>query len=105
MLGPPKDCIHSCDHLHHAERFCQEIIRACIQTDDFIELCSLGSCHDHRDLLRCRIRFQFAEDLHTILTRQHDIQHDQFRNLSVSAGFLQSREQLAAVVTAARLKP
>ena len=79
--GAAQKRLHARDHLHHAERLGDIIVRAAVKPLHLVDLRRFGRHQNHRDLLRVRAGAQAFEDGKTVLVGQHDIQQNQLRQL------------------------
>ena len=76
-------------HFHHGEGLCQVIIRAQIQTHDFVILSAPGGGHDDGDLFGGGRGAERLQDLNAVHVGQHHVQCDEL-GLFVSQSFKQA---------------
>ena len=77
--GTAQKRLYPRDHLHHAERFGDIVVRAAVKPFHLIDFGGFRRHQNDGNLLRVRARAQPLEDGKSVLIRQHDIQQNQFR--------------------------
>src|SRR5207245_10719779 len=73
---PPQYHFYSSRKFPRAERLGDVIVRAHLETDQLVDLISAGRKHDDR---RSGKRADAPADLHSVQTRQHQVQHVEIR--------------------------
>ena len=86
------------DKLHHAERLCDVVVRAAVQTDDLVVLGVLRGQQNDRNGGGIGQAAQTAKDRDAVLAGQHDVEQDE-----VGFRAAQGSRQRRAVRKSARL--
>ena len=75
----PENCFYPGYQFHHSKWFGHIIICSRIQSHDLVIFCTLCRNHDDRNIFGSPGSLQLLQDLHSIFSREHNVQKDQFR--------------------------
>ena len=87
--------LNACHHLQHAKGLGDVVISTTVKSLHLIILRALRRRHNHRNRRIALVCTQTRQNAHAVLIRQHNIQHNQLRDM-----LLQQRKQLLAARTA-----